>query len=220
MAKTFTFTSLIIEVSSSFYLRRGKRIFDLVFGVILLVALAPGLLLVAILVRTRLGRPVLFTQERPGWKGRPFRIFKFRSMTDGSDERGRPLPDVERLTRFGRFLRASSLDELPELINVIRGEMSFVGPRPLLASYVDRYSPWQARRHEAKPGITGWAQVNGRNALSWEEKFRFDVFYVDHASLWLDLKILWLTFWKTIKRDGISAQGEATMAEFQGNGKD
>jgi sugar transferase EpsL len=184
------------------------------------VALAPGLLLVAILVRTRLGRPVLFIQERPGWKGRPFRILKFRSMTDGSDERGRPLPDAERLTRFGRFLRASSLDELPELINVIRGEMSLVGPRPLLASYVDRYSPWQARRHEAKPGITGWAQVNGRNALSWEEKFRFDVWYVDHASLRLDLKILWLTFWKTIKRDGISAQGEATMAEFQGNGED
>ena len=203
-------------VSSSFYSRRGKRIFDWVLAAALVLALAPVLVLVALLVRTRLGRPVLFTQARPGWRGRPFRIIKFRTMTDASDEMGRCLPDAERLTCWGRFLRSTSLDELPELMNVIRGEMSFVGPRPLLLSYLDRYSPEQARRHEVKPGITGWAQVNGRNAISWDEKFQFDVWYVDHVSFRLDLKILWLTFWKTIQRDGISAQGEATMGEFQG----
>jgi len=203
-------------VSSSFYSRRGKRIFDWVLAAALVLALAPVLVLVALLVRTRLGRPVLFTQARPGWRGRPFRIIKFRTMTDSSDGMGRCLPDAERLTRWGRFLRSTSLDELPELMNVIRGEMSFVGPRPLLLSYLDRYSPEQARRHEVKPGITGWAQVNGRNAISWDEKFQFDVWYVDHVSFRLDLKILWLTFWKTIQRDGISAQGEATMGEFQG----
>lgn len=162
-------------------------------------------------------RPILFHQLRAGLYGRPFWLYKFRTMTDARDSNGRLLPDEQRLTRFGRWLRSTSLDELPELWNVLKGDMSLVGPRPLLVEYLDRYSPEQARRHEMKPGLTGWAQVNGRNALSWEEKFRLDVWYVDNWSIWLDFKILWLTLVKVLTRDGISAHGHATMPEFKGS---
>lgn len=199
------------------YRQFGKRLFDLTAAIALILVLAPVLVLVAILVRLRLGSPVLFRQERPGYQGKLFQIVKFRTMTDARNEEGKLMPDAVRLTRFGRFLRASSLDELPELFNVIRGEMSFVGPRPLRTYYLDRYSPEQARRHDVKPGITGWAQVNGRNAISWEEKFRLDVWYVDNLSFPLDVKILFLTVWKTVRREGISAEGEATMPEFRGS---
>jgi lipopolysaccharide/colanic/teichoic acid biosynthesis glycosyltransferase len=168
-------------------------------------------------VRRKLGSPALFRQVRPGLHGRPFMMVKFRTMTDERGADGELLPDAQRLTAFGRFLRASSLDELPELWNVLRGEMSLVGPRPLLMEYLPLYSPEQARRHEVRPGITGWAQVNGRNAVSWDERFKLDVWYVDHRSLWLDLRILWLTVRKVLVREGISAQGEATMSRFTGN---
>ncbi len=194
-----------------------KRLFDLVISLLMLILLSPVMLVIAILVRARLGKPVLFSQERPGRHGRLFRLYKFRTMRDLFDAEGKTLPDEERLTPFGRFLRASSLDELPELLNVMKGEMSLVGPRPLLVAYLDRYTPEQARRHEVLPGITGWAQVNGRNALSWEDKFRLDVWYVDHQSFWLDLKILFLTLWKAIKREGINAPGSATAPEFMGS---
>ncbi|OYD52104.1 sugar transferase [Acidovorax kalamii] len=194
-----------------------KRLFDLLLSFGLLLALALPLLLLWGLVRCKLGSPVLFRQIRPGQHGRPFMMVKFRTMTDERGADGELLPDVQRLTSFGRFLRASSLDELPELWNVLRGEMSLVGPRPLLMEYLPLYSPEQARRHEVRPGITGWAQVNGRNALSWEERFKLDIWYVDHRSLWLDLRILWLTVRKVIVREGISAQGEATMPRFTGN---
>ncbi|MCS6993729.1 MAG: sugar transferase [Anaerolineales bacterium] len=194
-----------------------KRLFDLVLAGLGLVILSPVLLLLALLVRIVHGSPVLFTQTRPGFQGRPFRIYKFRTMTNARDENGQLLPDAHRLTRLGRFLRASSLDELPELFNVLRGEMSLVGPRPLLMQYLERYTPEQARRHQVLPGITGWAQVNGRNALTWEEKFRLDVWYVDHWSLWLDVKILLLTLWKVLKREGISQPGHATAEEFMGS---
>ncbi|MDW8226777.1 MAG: sugar transferase [Anaerolineales bacterium] len=163
------------------------------------------------------GSPVIFRQQRAGYKGRPFWIYKFRTMTDRTGPDGHLLPDEERLTPLGRFLRSTSLDELPELINVLRGEMSLVGPRPLFVKYLERYSPEQMRRHDVVPGITGWAQVNGRNAISWPEKFALDLWYVDHWSFWLDLKILWMTFWKTLKREGISQPGHATMEEFMGN---
>jgi lipopolysaccharide/colanic/teichoic acid biosynthesis glycosyltransferase len=194
-----------------------KRLFDLLLSFGLLVVLALPLLLLWGLVRSKLGSPVLFRQIRPGLDGRPFMMVKFRTMTDERDAGGELLPDAQRLTAFGRFLRATSLDELPELWNVLSGEMSLVGPRPLLMEYLPLYSPEQARRHEVRPGITGWAQVNGRNALSWEERFKLDVWYVDHRSLWLDLRILWLTVRKVIVREGISAQGEATMPHFRGN---
>jgi len=194
-----------------------KRLFDLLLSFGLLLVLALPLLLLWGLVRYKLGSPVLFRQVRPGLHGRPFMMVKFRTMTDERGADGELLPDVQRLTSFGRFLRASSLDELPELWNVLRGEMSLVGPRPLLMEYLPLYSPEQARRHEVRPGITGWAQVNGRNALSWEERFKLDIWYVDHRSLWLDLRILWLTVRKVIVREGISAQGEATMPRFTGN---
>ncbi len=179
--------------------------------------LAVPLSLLAWQVRRKLGSPVLFTQVRPGLHGKPFRMVKFRTMTDARDSSGALLPDAKRLTPFGRFLRASSLDELPELWNVLRGEMSLVGPRPLLMEYLPLYSPDQARRHEVRPGITGWAQVNGRNAISWADKFALDVWYVDHRSLWLDVRILWLTVRKVLVRDGISAAGEATMPKFEGD---
>jgi len=195
----------------------AKRLFDLILSLFMLILLSPVMLIIALLVRVRLGKPVLFSQERPGRHGRLFRLYKFRTMRDLFDAEGKPLPDEERLTPFGHFLRASSLDELPELINVLKGEMSLVGPRPLLVAYLDRYTPEQARRHEVLPGITGWAQVNGRNALSWEDKFRLDVWYVDNQSLWLDLKILFLTLWKAIKREGINAPGSATAPEFMGS---
>jgi lipopolysaccharide/colanic/teichoic acid biosynthesis glycosyltransferase len=194
-----------------------KRLFDLLLSLVGLLVLALPLVVLWVMVRRKLGSPVLFRQIRPGLHGRPFTMVKFRTMTDECGADGELLPDARRLTAFGRFLRASSLDELPELWNVLRGEMSLVGPRPLLMEYLPLYSPEQARRHEVRPGITGWAQVNGRNAVSWDERFRLDVWYVDHRSLWLDLRILWLTVRKVIVREGISAQGEATMPRFTGN---
>jgi len=197
-----------------------KRLFDLLISLVLLILLSPVMLVIAVLVRIKLGKPVLFSQERPGLHGRLFRLYKFRTMRDLRGPDGRLLPDEERLTKFGRFLRASSLDELPELFNVLKGEMSLVGPRPLLVAYLDRYTPEQARRHEVLPGITGWAQVNGRNALSWEAKFKLDVWYVDNQTFCLDLKILFLTLWKALKREGISAPGSATAPEFMGSAKE
>ena len=194
-----------------------KRLFDLLLSLGSLLVLAPFLLLLWVLVHRKLGSPVLFRQSRPGLYGRPFMMVKFRTMTDEHGADGELLPDAQRLTPFGYFLRSTSLDELPELWNVLRGEMSLVGPRPLLMEYMPLYSPVQARRHEVRPGITGWAQVNGRNAVSWEDRFKLDVWYVDHRSIWLDLYILWLTVRKVIAREGISAQGEATMARFKGN---
>lgn len=194
-----------------------KRLFDLLFSALLLVLLSPLLLLVSLLVRLNLGAPVFFRQQRPGYRGKPFWILKFRTMRDARDEQGNLLPDAQRLTRLGHFLRSSSLDELPELINVLRGEMSLVGPRPLLMQYLPLYNAEQAKRHNLPPGITGWAQINGRNALSWPEKFRLDVWYVEHWGLGLDLKILALTVWKVLQREGISQPGQATMEEFRGN---
>jgi lipopolysaccharide/colanic/teichoic acid biosynthesis glycosyltransferase len=180
----------------------------------------PILILVALMVRWRLGAPVFFRQERPGLNAKPFHLIKFRSMTDERDSDGNLLPDADRLPAFGQWLRSTSLDELPELLNILKGEMSFVGPRPLLMRYLPLYSTEQARRHEAVPGVTGWAQVNGRNAIAWEEKFKLDVWYVDHRSLWLDIRILWLTLLTVVRRDGIQAPGEATMPFFEGNHKD
>ncbi len=194
-----------------------KRVFDLLASAFGLLLLAVPLAVLALQVRRKLGSPVLFTQVRPGLYGKPFRMIKFRTMTDARDASGALLLDAQRLTPFGRFLRSSSLDELPELWNVLRGEMSLVGPRPLLMEYLPLYSSEQARRHEVRPGITGWAQVNGRNAISWADKFALDVWYVDHRSLWLDVRILWLTVRKVLVRDGISAAGEATMPRFEGD---
>ncbi|QGP92690.1 putative sugar transferase EpsL [Neomoorella glycerini] len=194
-----------------------KRLIDFIGAFMGLVVLSPLIILIALLVRMNMGAPVLFRQVRPGLHGRPFILYKFRTMRDLRDAEGRLLPDEMRLTRLGRILRSTSLDELPELFNVLKGEMSLVGPRPLLMEYLDRYTPEQARRHEAKPGITGWAQVNGRNAITWEEKFKLDVWYVDNWSLGLDLKILGLTLIKVLKREGISAGGHATMPEFRGS---
>lgn len=194
-----------------------KRTFDFLVALCALIVLSPVLLVVSVWVAVALGRPVLFRQVRPGKDGKPFRMCKFRSMTDGRDKDGDLLPDSERLTRFGKFLRSSSLDELPGLWNVLKGDMSLVGPRPLLMAYLPLYSPEQARRHEVRPGITGWAQVNGRNAISWDDKFRLDVWYVDNQSFWLDIRILLLTVKKVFARDGISAAGEATMPAFTGS---
>ena len=191
-----------------------KRLFDLLVTLPALLVLAPFLLVLALLVRLKLGAPVLFRQQRPGLHGKPFTLYKFRTMTGTRDAEGNLLPDAERLTRFGRFLRSTSLDELPEFFNVLKGEMSVVGPRPLLMQYLPRYTPEQARRHEVRPGITGWAQVNGRNALTWEAKFALDVWYVEHRSLWLDVKIIILTIWKVLKKEGINQPGQATMKEF------
>ena len=193
-----------------------KRLFDLLASAMGLLILALPLALLAWQVRRKLGSPVLFTQVRPGLHGKPFRMVKFRTMTDARDASGALLPDAQRLTPFGRFLRASSLDELPELWNVLRSEMSLVGPRPLLMEYLSLYSPEQARRHEVRPGITGWAQVNGRNAISWADKFELDVWYVDNRSLWLDMRIMLLTVRTVIVRKDISAVGEATMPPFTG----
>ncbi|MCP4399519.1 MAG: sugar transferase [bacterium] len=193
-----------------------KRIFDFLLVIPACILLLPLMAGIALLVCAFLGHPAIFRQTRPGFHGKPFIIYKFRTMTDSCDERGNMLPDRERLPAFGRFLRASSLDEFPELFNVLKGEMSLVGPRPLLMQYLDRYTPEQMRRHDVKPGITGWAQINGRNALSWEEKFQFDLWYVDNCSLWLDIKILLLTVWKILRREGISRPGHVTMEEFTG----
>jgi lipopolysaccharide/colanic/teichoic acid biosynthesis glycosyltransferase len=194
-----------------------KRLFDLLAALLALLLLAMPLLALAWLIRHKLGSPVLFRQVRPGLHAKPFTMVKFRTMTDERAPDGALLPDAQRLTPFGRFLRASSLDELPELWNVLRGEMSLVGPRPLLMEYLPLYTPEQARRHEVRPGITGWAQVNGRNAISWPDKFALDVWYVDKQSLWLDIKILWMTVRKVLVRHGISAAGEATMSKFTGS---
>ena len=194
-----------------------KRVFDPLLALLALLALCLPLLFLTWQIRRKLGSPVLFKQVRPGLHGKPFKMVKFRTMTDERGLDGALLPDAQRLIPFGRFLRASSLDELPELWNVLKGEMSLVGPRPLLMEYLPLYSPEQARRHEVRPGITGWAQINGRNAISWADKFVLDVWYVDHRSLWLDARILWLTVRKVLVRDGISAAGEATMPRFEGD---
>ncbi|MBI3162857.1 MAG: sugar transferase [Chloroflexi bacterium] len=186
------------------------------FAFLALIILSPVLLLTAILVRAFLGTPILFKQQRPGCKGRPFFIYKFRTMTNRVSRDGSLLPDAERLPPFGRFLRSLSLDELPELFNILRGDMSFVGPRPLLMEYLPLYSPEQMRRHDAVPGLTGWAQVNGRNALDWPSRFRMDVWYVDHWSIWLDIKIILLTAWKVITREGINQEGQSTVEYFKG----
>lgn len=194
-----------------------KRFFDIVVSAIALLLLSPVIAIVAWKISRKMGSPVLFRQVRPGLNGKPFTMVKFRTMRDAVDKNGNPLPDSERMTPFGNFLRSTSLDELPELWNVLKGDMSLVGPRPLLMEYLPLYSKEQARRHEVRPGVTGWAQINGRNAISWEEKFKLDVWYVDNQSFWLDVKILFLTVKKVFVRDGISAEGEATMSKFTGS---
>lgn len=199
---------------------RGKRLLDLALTVPALIITAPLMAVIALLVRLRLGSPVIFRQTRPGVGGTPFTLFKFRTMTDARDEDGNLLPDADRLTSFGAFLRSTSLDELPELWNVLRGDMSLVGPRPLLMQYLDRYTPEQARRNEVRPGLTGWTQVNGRNALSWERKFELDTWYVDHQSLRLDLRILAQTLLTILRREGINQPGEVTTVEFMGTPTD
>jgi lipopolysaccharide/colanic/teichoic acid biosynthesis glycosyltransferase len=193
-----------------------KRLFDIFLALVVMVLASPFLLLGMLLVWLDLGCPVFFQQQRPGYKGRPFMLYKLRTMREAYDVEGRALLDGERLTRWGIFLRRTSIDELPQLINVIKGDMSIVGPRPLLMEYLPLYTPDQACRHEVRPGITGWAQVNGRNAISWEDKFSLDVWYVNHRSLWLDMRILWMTLKKVLVRDGISAVGQATMPKFTG----
>ena len=198
------------------YWKFGKRIFDFFLALIGLILLSVPMAIIAILLWITSGHPILFTQPRPGKDCQIFKFYKFRTMTDERDSSGNPLPDEERLTAVGQFLRKTSLDELPQLWNVLKGEMSFVGPRPLLVAYLDRYTPEQARRHEVIPGITGWAQINGRNALSWEEKFQLDIWYIDHWNLWLDFKILALTVIKVLKREGITQTNHVTMSEFLG----
>ena len=195
-----------------------KRVFDLLLSIPVLILVSPVIIVVTLLVRMRLGSPVFFSQLRPGLHARPFYMLKFRTMTNTRGSDGRLLSDDKRMTRLGNFLRRTSIDELPEFVNVFKGDMSLVGPRPLLMQYLDRYTPEQARRHEVKPGITGWAQIHGRNALTWEEKFKLDVWYVDNWSLWLDIKIIAMTIWKILKREGISQPGQATAEEFKGNG--
>lgn len=207
MLMTGTFSSLPLS----------KRILDLLLTIPAILLLSPLFLVITIIVDVKFGTPIIFRQKRPGYKGKPFWVYKFRTMTNATDTQDHLLPDGQRIPRLGQFLRSSSLDELPELFNVLRGEMSLVGPRPLLMQYLERYSPEQARRHEMLPGITGWAQINGRNAISWEEKFNLDVWYVDHWSLWLDLKILMLTMGKVFHREGINQPGQATAEEFMGN---
>lgn len=194
-----------------------KRPIDFCLGLLALIALLPMLLVLAVLIYFRLGHPVFFKQQRPGLHGKAFFIYKFRTMIDAHDSHGNLLSDAERMTRFGSFLRSTSLDELPELLNVLKGDMSLVGPRPLVMQYLDRYTPEQARRHQVRPGITGWAQINGRNTLTWEEKFAYDVWYVDHCSFGLDMKILLVTIWKVLRREGISQEGQVTMSEFMGS---
>lgn len=197
-----------------------KRLFDIILSLISIILLSPIMLIIFFLIKRKLGSPAIFKQRRPGMQGKIFTMYKFRSMIDLKDENGELLPDEDRLTNFGVLIRKTSLDELPELLNILKGDMSFVGPRPLLVRYLDRYTEQQARRHEVKPGLTGWAQINGRNELSWEEKFSLDVWYVDNWTLSLDLKILFLTLWKVLQRSGINAAGEATMSEFKGNEED
>jgi lipopolysaccharide/colanic/teichoic acid biosynthesis glycosyltransferase len=196
-----------------------KRTFDFVISFFLLFVLSPIFLILVVLIKTRLGSPVLFKQIRPGLNSKPFVMIKFRSMLDSSDRFGNPLPDSDRLTNFGRLLRSTSLDELPGLFNVLKGEMSLVGPRPLLMEYLPLYTEEQLKRHEVRPGITGWAQVNGRNAISWEDKFELDTWYVENQSIWLDIRVLILTVKKVFMREGISAEGEATISKFTGSKK-
>jgi len=195
-----------------------KRSFDLLFVLLLLIVLCIPMVIISLIILVSMGRPVIFRQIRPGYKAKPFMIMKFRTMNDAPDQDGKWLSDEFRMTKFGKILRKLSLDELPQLFNVLKGELSFVGPRPLLVQYLPLYNERQARRHDVKPGITGWAQVNGRNALTWDEKFDLDVWYVDHQSFLLDMKILWMTFVKVLKREGIAAAGSATMPEFKGSG--
>ncbi|WP_035171826.1 sugar transferase [Caldanaerobius polysaccharolyticus] len=194
-----------------------KRILDIIISSLLLIVLSPLLLIIAVIVYITMGSPILYRQTRPGLKGKPFKIYKFRTMNNKRDKDGNLLPDEERLTKIGRLLRSTSLDELPELFNVLKGDMSLVGPRPLLMEYLNYYTEEQMRRHDVRPGITGWAQINGRNNLSWEEKFKLDVWYVDHWNLLLDFKILFITIKKVITREGISAEGYATMPKFTGS---
>jgi sugar transferase EpsL len=199
-----------------YYIEFGKRIFDIVFSLVFLVMLAPIMLILCVLIYIKLGSPVLFKQQRPGAHGKPFILYKFRTMRDLYDHEGDLLPDADRLTPFGNLIRGLSLDELPELINVLKGEMSIVGPRPLLMKYLELYTPEQMRRHELKPGITGWAQINGRNALSWDKRLILDVWYVDHVSFALDVKIILLTLAIVLRRSGIREEGHVTMSEFAG----
>ena len=199
---------------------RSKRIFDLLTTSLGLIVTLPVLIVISLLVWIFLGTPVLFRQPRPGYKGKPFITYKFRTMTDRCGPDGKLLPDAKRLTPFGRFLRSTSLDDLPQMLNVLRGEMSLVGPRPLLMQYLNRYTPEQMRRHDVLPGLTGWAQIHGRNTLDWDEKFELDVWYVDHRTFWLDIKILFMTVGKVLKREGISQPGQVTAEEFKGGGKD
>ncbi|MDZ7959733.1 MAG: sugar transferase [Aulosira sp. DedQUE10] len=212
-------TEELVGVSSTKFSRLIKSVLDRLIAAIALILCFPVMLMVAIAIYFRMGRPVLFTQSRPGKNGRIFNFYKFRTMTNDCDDKGNLLPDEQRLTAFGQFLRKTSLDELPQLWNVLKGDMSFVGPRPLLVRYLDRYTPEQARRHEVKPGITGWAQIHGRRLLDgfWEEKFRLDIWYVNNWSLWLDLKILWLTVFKVLQQEAISQPGHATGEEFKGS---
>ncbi len=199
------------------YKKYFKPIFDYIISIILVIFFSPLYLLISILLLFLMGKPIFFKQKRPGLNAHPFFLYKFRTMSNDRDANGNLLPDEKRLTRFGKFLRSTSLDELPELFNVVKGDMSLVGPRPLLMEYLPLYSLEQARRHEVKPGITGWAQINGRNSLSWQEKFKLDVWYVDHVSFWLDLKILFITLIKVVKREGINQKGKATVEYFNGN---
>ncbi len=198
----------------------AKSIFDKVLALILIILFSPIYIIVSLLILLKMGRPILFKQKRPGLNEKIFGIYKFRTMTNEKDENGELLPDEKRLLGIGKFIRSASLDELPQLFNVLKGEMSFVGPRPLLIEYLPRYNERQKKRHDVKPGITGWAQVNGRNAISWEQKFEYDVWYVEHQSFWLDMKILWMTFLKVVKRSDISQDGQATMEVFKGMNDD
>jgi len=195
----------------------GKRIFDVTMSILVLILTTPIMIVAAVLIWISYGWPVLFAQPRPGYKGKIFTLYKFRTMTDRVDERGKPLADTMRLTKLGKILRTTSIDELPELVNVLRGEMSLVGPRPLLVEYLPRYNSEQSRRHDVLPGITGWAQVNGRNALSWEEKFKLDVWYVENWSFWLDIKIVWMTLWEVVRRRNVTPPGQVSMPEFRGS---
>jgi lipopolysaccharide/colanic/teichoic acid biosynthesis glycosyltransferase len=226
---TFIAFALVFDIMADIHIRAFQRTFkpkesfllkrflDVIGSACALILFAPLLAAIGVLVRETMGASVLFRQQRPGLHGKPFTMYKFRTMSDARDANGNLLPDAQRLTRLGKFLRSTSLDELPELFNVLKGDMSLVGPRPLLMQYLDRYTPQQARRHEVKPGITGWAQVNGRNALPWEEKFALDVWYVNNHSLALDARILLMTVQKVVKREGISHEGQATMHEFAGD---
>ncbi len=205
-----------MEHKVGFYEKYIKRLLDFTLSFLALIILSPVLLVTALLVRIKLGSPIIFHQERPGKSEKIFRLYKFRSMTDECDENGNLLPDDERLTRFGRTLRSTSLDELPELWNILRGDMSIVGPRPLLVKYLPLYNEEQRHRHDVRPGLTGWAQANGRNAISWEEKFKLDVWYVQHVSFWVDVKVIFMTVKKVFCRDGISSETSVTMEEFSG----